>query len=283
MFTWNFGSVYKTIRRSKGLTQKKVCGGFLSTTTLSKIENHHVVPSVEHMIFLLDQIDMSVEEFHYICNLYQPSKRQKIFSQYRKVAQKPKIDEIQSLIDCCNDYLSKQHDVPVEHLRDILTIVLFIRQDGAYKKDRDFEQLTEKIYRYLDKQDTWYMSDLKLLQTILYAFPVENLPQLTKRIFANLEKYKNFQNIKESQINILTNISTIYFYNKLKNECEEVTSKILDLAKELKRYDSLGFAQVRLGICRGDDTLIENGLALLRLTDEQALLTMLEEEVKKYR
>ena len=283
MFTWNFGSVYKTIRRSKGLTQKKVCGGFLSTTTLSKIENHHVVPSVEHMIFLLDQIDMSVEEFHYICNLYQPSKRQKIFSQYRKVAQKPKIDEIQSLIDRCNDYLSKQHDVPVEHLRDILTIVLFIRQDGAYKKDRDFEQLTKKIYRYLDKQDTWYMSDLKLLQTILYAFPVVNLPQLTKRIFANLEKYKNFQNIKESQINILTNISTIYFYNKLKNECEEVTSKILDLAKELKRYDSLGFAQVRLGICRGDDTLIENGLALLRLTDEQALLTMLEEEVKKYR
>ena len=131
MFTWNFGSVYKTIRRSKGLTQKKVCGCFLSTTTLSKIENHHVVPSVEHMIFLLDQIDMSVEEFHYICNLYQPSERQKIFSQYRKVAQKPKIDEIQCLVDRCNDYLSKQHDVPVEHLRDILTIVLFIRQDGA--------------------------------------------------------------------------------------------------------------------------------------------------------
>ena len=280
---WDYGKVFKEIRQSKGLTQEEVCGDFLARSTLARIESGKVNPKFETMIFLLHQIDMTLEEFKYICNLYQHSERQKIFSQYRKVAQKPKIDEIQSLIDCCNDYLSKQHDVPVEHLRDILTIVLFIRQDGAYKKDRDFEQLTEKIYRYLDKQDTWYMSDLKLLQTILYAFPVENLPQLTKRIFASLEKYKDFQNIKEAQINILTNISTIYFYNQLKNECEEVTLKILDLAKELKRYDSLGFAQVRLGICRGDDALIENGLALLRLTDERDLLTMLEEEVKKYR
>ncbi|MGT2712025.1 helix-turn-helix domain-containing protein [Streptococcus oriscaviae] len=283
MFTWNFGSVYKTIRRSKGLTQKKVCGGFLSMTTLSKIENHHVVPSVEHMIFLLDQLNMSVEEFHYICNLYQPSNRQKIFSQYQKVAQKPKIAEIQRLIDSCDDYLSKQHDVPVEHLRSVLKIVLFMRQHGPNKKDREFEQLTEKIYHYLDKQDTWYMSDLKLLQTILYAFPVKNLPHLTKRIFESLEKYKDFHNIKEAQVSILTNVSTIYFYNQLLKDCEKITLRTLELAKKLKRYDSLGFAQVRLGICRGDDALIENGLAILRLTDEQDLLTMLEDEVKKYR
>ena len=36
-------------------------------------------------------------------------------------------------------------------------------------------------------------------------------------------------------------------------------------------------------IWQQDDALIENGLALLRLTDEQDLLIMLEEEVKKYR
>lgn len=280
---WDYGKVFKEIRQSKGLTQEEVCGDFLARSTLARIESGKVNPKFETMIFLLHQIDMTLEEFKYICNFYQPSERQKIFSQYRKVAQKPKIDEIQRLIVSCDNYLSKQHDVPVEHLRSILKIVLFMRQHGPNKKDRDFGHLTEKIYHYLDKQDTWYMSDLRLLQTILYAFPVENLPQLTKRIFESLEKYKDFQNIKGAQINILTNISTIYFYNQLKNECEEVTLKILDLAKELKRYDSLGFAQVRLGICRGDDALIENGLALLRLTDEQDLLTMLEDEVKKYR
>lgn len=57
----------------------------------------------------------------------------------------------------------------------------------------------------------------------------------------------------------------------------------LDLAKGLKRYDSLGFAQVRLGICRGDDELIDKGMTLLRLTEEKQLLETLENEIQKYR
>ena len=58
---------------------------------------------------------------------------------------------------------------------------------------------------------------------------------------------------------------------------------ILPLAKQTKRYDKLGFAQVRLGICQGDDALIQKGLQLLELIEETTLLENLKEEVKQYR
>lgn len=58
---------------------------------------------------------------------------------------------------------------------------------------------------------------------------------------------------------------------------------ILPLAKQTKRYDKLGFAQVRLGICQRDDDLIQKGLQLLELTEETTLLENLKEEVKQHR
>ena len=77
---YDFGKIYKEIRKSKNLRQSDVCGNVLSTTTLSKIENGNVVPKYENMAFLLQQINMSFDEFDYICNLYRPNKHTEIIN-----------------------------------------------------------------------------------------------------------------------------------------------------------------------------------------------------------
>ena len=77
---YDFGNVYKEIRESKGLTQEEVCGDVLSRTSLSKIESGKTTPKYENMEFLLRQIDMSFEEFEYICHLYKPTPRSVIFN-----------------------------------------------------------------------------------------------------------------------------------------------------------------------------------------------------------
>ena len=79
---YDFGKVYKEIRESKGLTQEEICGGVLSRTSLSKIESGKATPKYENMEFLLRQINMSFEEFDYICHLYQPSQRTEIMQTY---------------------------------------------------------------------------------------------------------------------------------------------------------------------------------------------------------
>lgn len=95
----DFGHIYKKIRESKGLTQAQVCGDMLSRTTLTKIENGAVIPKFENMIFLLDQINMSLEEFRYICNYYKPRQREEIFNRiynYKSIADNAELYQIKN-------------------------------------------------------------------------------------------------------------------------------------------------------------------------------------------
>ncbi len=76
------------------------------------------------------------------------------------------------------------------------------------------------------------------MSVILFIFPI------TEKILINLEKYKGLQKHQKCWkfpccSTFLLSISA----NQLLDDCEHI-SAILDLAKQLKRYDFLGFAQV---------------------------------------
>lgn len=170
---WDFGSVYKDIRKAKGLTQAQVCGDEISRTTLAKIEANKAVPNFENMLFLLDQINMSLEEFRYICNYYHPSKRQEIFERFYHVSKDVGTDELEQVRQLCEQYLKTHHDVPIEKLLDSLIVFINVRKYGFLEPTEELQAVTKKIWDYLDKQDDWYERDLKLLSAILFSFPLE--------------------------------------------------------------------------------------------------------------
>ncbi|HEW9878656.1 TPA: helix-turn-helix transcriptional regulator [Streptococcus pneumoniae] len=125
---YDFGKVYKEIRESKGLTQEEVCGGVLSRTSLSKIESGKTTPKYENMEFLLRQINMSFEEFEYICHLYQPSQRTEIMQTYLNMTSIIGSNSLVHFFETCQDYLKTHHDLPIEEIRDMLEVVIYIRQ-----------------------------------------------------------------------------------------------------------------------------------------------------------
>ena len=280
---WDFGQIYKQIRQSKGLTQAEVCGNEIARSTLANFETGISIPKFETMVFFLDQIDMSIEEFRYICHEFQPSERQSILYSLQNLPPYPNLETFEQLQNQCENYLTSHYDVPIKHLSDMLSIYILLYQGESIASSKKLYKATQKIWEYLEKQDTWYESDLRLLRTILHHFPIEVLPDITDKILESLKKYKNYRNIKPFQIALLTNLSNIYFHAGKTSDCEKIINLAIELAKQIKQYVYLGTGYIRLGICRGDDALIENGLALLRLTDERDMLTMLEEEVKKYR
>lgn len=280
---WDFGKVYKDIRQSKGLTQEEICGDMLARSTLARIESGQVIPKFDTFIFLLQQIYMSLEEFEYICNVYQPSERQKLLNIANNNLSITDNTELLSLKQQCQEYLQTHHDIPIQQLLDRLTVTIHVREFGGKSKDTTFQETTQKIWHYLEKQNTWYQNDFKLLLTILYHFPLETLKTITPKILINLVKYTNLYNIKPLQLTLLTNLASIYLDNHQTKECETFSLEALKLAKELKRYDFLGIAQVRLGICRDDNSLIDKGMSLLHLTEEEKIFEALEKEVAKHR
>ena len=277
---YDFGKVYKEIRESKGLTQEEVCGNVLSRTSLSKFESGKATPKYENMEFLLRQINMSFEEFEYICHLYQPSQRTEIMQTYLNTSSIFDTSSLVNLFETCQDYLKIHHDLPIEEIRDMLEIVIYIRQHGTGQLSIQVEQTVKKLWEKIEKQDTWYESDLKILNTILFSFPIEHLHLITEQILQRLEEYKNYRHLYELRMAILLNLSTIYLYNQDKNTCQQICYTLLEDAKKKKRYDILAIAYVRIGICTSNDHLIQKGFFLLELTDETSMLSHLKKEVE---
>ena len=276
---YDFGKVYKEIRESKGLTQEEVCGEVLSRTSLSKIESGKVTPKYENMEFLLRQINMSFEEFDYICHLYQPSQRTEIMQIYLNMSSTLGTSELEKLFQKCQDYLKTRHDLPIEEIRDMLEVVIHIRQHGTEQLSNQVKQTVKKLWEKIEKQDTWYENDLKILNTILFSFPIDHLHLITGKILQRLEVYKNYQHLYDLRMAILLNLSTIYLYHQDKNMCQQICYTLLEDAKNKKSYDRLAICYVRIGICANDAQLIENGLSLAKLVEDEHLLTELEREV----
>ncbi|MFS9169686.1 helix-turn-helix transcriptional regulator [Streptococcus mitis] len=279
---YDFGKVYKEIRESKGLTQEEVCGDVLSRTSLSKIESGKVTPKYENMEFLLRQINMSFEEFDYICHLYQPSQRTEIMQTYLNMNSIIGGSGLVHFFETCQNYLKTHHDLPIEEIRDMLEVVIHIRQHGTEKLSDQVKQTVTKLWEKIEKQDTWYESDLKILNTILFSFPIKHLHLITGKILQRLEVYKNYQHLYDLRMAILLNLSTIYLYHQDKNMCQQICYTLLEDAKNKKSCDTLAICYVRIGICRDDAKLIQKGFSLLELTDETSILAFLKKEVEIY-
>ena len=279
---YDFGKVYKEIRESKGLTQEEVCGGVISRTSLSKIESGKVTPKYENMEFLLRQINMSFEEFDYICHLYQPSQRTEIMQTYLNMSSIMGSSGLVDFFETCQNYLKTHHDLPIEEIRDMLEVVIHIRQHGTEQLSDQVKQTIQKLWEKIEKQDTWYESDLKILNTILFSLPIEHLHLITGKILQRLEVYKNYQHLYELRVAILLNLSTIYLYHQDKNMCQQICYTLLEDAKNKKSYDRLAVCYVRIGICRDDVKLIQKGFSLLELTEETSMLSHLKNEVETY-
>ena len=279
---YDFGKVYKEIRESKGLTQEEVCGDVLSRTSLSKIESGKVTPKYENMEFLLRQVNMSFEEFDYICHLYQPSQRTEIMQTYLNMNSIIGGSGLVHFFETCQNYLKTHHDLPIEEIRDMLEVVIHIRQHGTEKLSDQVKQTVKKLWEKIEKQDTWYESDLKILNTILFSFPIDHLHLITEKILQRLEVYKNYQHLYDLRMAILLNLSTIYLYHQDRNMCQQICYTLLEDAKNKKSYDMLAICYVRIGICRDDAKLIQKGFSLLELTDETSILAFLKKEVEIY-
>ena len=279
---YDFGKVYKEIRESKGLTQEEVCGNVLSRTSLSKIESGKVTPKYENMEFLLRQINMSFEEFDYICHLYQPSQRTEIMQTYLNMNSIIGGSDLVDFFETCQNYLKTHHDLPIEEIRDMLKVVIHIRQHGTEQLSDQVKQTIQKLWGKIEKQDTWYESDLKILNTILFSFPIEHLHLITGKILQRLEVYKNYQHLYDLRMTILLNLSTIYLYHQDKNMCQQICYTLLEDAKNKKSYDMLAICYVRIGICRDDAELIQKGFSLLELTEETSMLSYLKKEVETH-
>ncbi|MFM0588087.1 helix-turn-helix transcriptional regulator [Streptococcus suis] len=281
---WDYGSVYKSIRKSKRLSQEQICGDYLNRATLSRFEKNQNIPSYELMRFLLKQVDMTFEEFEYLCNYYQPSQRQQLLYDIDNL-RNPTTKMMEDLIKRCQDHLEKESDDgPIRRKCQLLETVVAIRNSTSFNQlSEEAETLSKLLWSELERYDNWYHNDIILVGTLLSKISsLDSLEETANLLLKRLEKYKDYKRIQPTILSYYQSLSYFFLEQKQYDKATFFATKLMDLAKQEKRYDQLARAYVYLGIAQNKQELMEKGLQILELTDEKRLVDNLKSLIKQH-
>lgn len=281
---WDYGSVYREIRKSKHLSQEQICGNYLNRATLSRFEKNQNIPSYELMRFLLKQVDMTFEEFEYLCNYYQPSQRQQLLYDIDNL-RNPTTKTMEDLIKRCQDHLKKEpNDIPIHRKCLLLETVVAVRKSSSITQLSDeAETLSKLLWSELERYDNWYHNDIILVGTLLSKISsLDSLEETANLLLKRLEKYKDYKRIQPTILSYYQSLSYFFLEQRQYNKSTFFATKLMDLAKQEKRYDQLARAYVYLGIAQNKQELVEKGLQILELTDEKRLVDNLQFLIKQH-
>ncbi|HEM4265318.1 TPA: helix-turn-helix transcriptional regulator [Streptococcus suis] len=281
---WDYGSVYREIRKSKHLSQEQICGDYLNRATLSRFEKNQNIPSYELMRFLLKQVDMTFEEFEYLCNYYQPSQRQQLLYDIDNL-KNPTTQTMEDLIQRCQSHLKKEpNDVPIHRKCLLLETVVAVRKSSSITQLSDeAETLSKLLWSELERCDNWYHNDIILVGTLLYKISsLDSLEETANLLLKRLEKYKDYKRIQPTILSFYQQLSLFTLEQKQYSKSTFFATKLMDLAKKEKRYDQLARAYVYLGIAQNKQELVEKGSQILELTDEKRLVDNLKSLIKQH-
>lgn len=281
---WDYGSVYKSIRKSKHLSQEQICGDYINRTTLVRFEKNQTIPSYELMRFLLKQVDMTFEEFEYLCNYYQPSQRQQLLYDIDNL-RNPTTKTMEDLIKRCQDHLKKEpNDIPIHRKCLLLETVVAVRKSSSITQLSDeAETLSKLLWSELERYDNWYHNDIILVGTLLSKISsLDSLEETANLLLKRLEKYKDYKRIQPTILSYYQSISYFFLEQTQYSKSTFFATKLMDLAKQEKRYDQLARAYVYLGIAQNKQELIDKGLHILELTDEKRLVDNLQFLIKQH-
>ncbi|HFR3796791.1 TPA: helix-turn-helix domain-containing protein [Streptococcus suis] len=281
---WDYGSVYREIRKSKHLSQEQICGDYLNRTTLVRFEKNQTIPSYELMRFLLKQVDMTFEEFEYLCNYYQPSQRQQLLYDIDNL-RNPTTKTMEDLIKRCQDHLKKEpNDIPIHRKCLLLETVVAVRKSSSITQLSDeAETLSKLLWSELERYDNWYHNDIILVGTLLSKISsLDSLEETANLLLKRLEKYKDYKRIQPTILSYYQSLSYFFLEQRQYNKSTFFATKLMDLAKQEKRYDQLSRAYVYLGIAQNKQELIDKGLQILELTDEKRIVDNLQFLIKQH-
>lgn len=276
----NYGQTLKTIREDLLLTQIDMSAGIMSQSNYSKVEKGEIDIPFSKMIDLLNRLGMSVDEFLYIHRDYTKNPG----NQLKRLNQLNAGDK-QSILKNMNELKSEQNlsKRGQELLLIYEALLLVLKNDYSAASNKVL-----KIWSRLEKYDNWYLNDIRLINSILYLFPIDTAESIVDLALNRLKNYEDFRNLNQLSTNLQINFLLLLIDNKKYNMALNETEKLISFCMDKRLYLHLGACYVRKGI------LLENlkqndpshwykkGFSLLEAANNEGLVQELKNEIKHY-
>ncbi|GEK90742.1 transcriptional regulator [Alkalibacterium kapii] len=252
----------------------------MSQSNYSKVEKGVIDIPFTKMIELLDRLGMTIDEFLYIHHNYKkiPGKQLKRINQLRPGDKSKIIENINEL---------KAISKPTQRQAELLAIFEAL---NLISND-DYEAASHKvsiIWERLKKHDTWYLYDIRLINSILYLFPIDTAGSIVNLVLKRLENYKHLGNIHKLSANIQINYLLLLIKNDEYNLALSTAERLIDFSINHQLYTHLAVSYVRKGIIlknlnESDPSMwYDKGFELLKVTNNQNMIQELNKEVQLY-
>ena len=271
----NFGNTIRKLRVSRRITQEQLAKDLFNRSSLSKIEHEQLETSYENQIQLIRRLGLTPNEFEYICDNYHVNNKNQLLHRFFNLEDSSETDKVEALLDDCIKY---ENDNDISRIIKVLQSVLLLNQPRGINQAK---KLVQPIwYDYLAKVDLLTITDIAILNTILYAFDYQTAKDIIKRISYEIDTHYPFK--KALRANIMLNLSSIQMQQQ---EFESAVSTLINLKptlKKLRQYDKLLVANIRISICEGNKAKALEQVNLLHQIDANRLATALEQEIQEY-
>lgn len=207
-----YGQLFKTIRKSKGITLKEAGESVISVSQLSRFENEKSMIPVDLFFQLLNQINTTPEEFMYLKGTDLELDIRYYFMQIEDYVNKEDYEQLKKL----KEEISTIRPAPFSWQQFVL---YFIESLEELNEDKQSSNLL--VLDYLMQVEDWGEMELRLYAMFGFNLDVETTYILMRTA---LKRSKLYQSIpKDSKLlhTIMTNnFSTFLYYGKI-NYAEE--------------------------------------------------------------
>lgn len=269
----NFGKTIHNLRTRRKMTQQELAQDLFDRSTISKIENNELSTTYENEIKLITRLGLTPNEFEYISNSYQVGTKDQLLYCFSNLDDNVDQEEINGLLQDC---LFVKNDEDIKMIAIILKSLLLINNAAAHARE-----LVQPIwFNYLRNIEVFTITDISILNSILFAFDYQTANEIITKIITNLDNRYPF--MKELKANTLINQAIIQMKECQFNSAISILNDLQPLLKSLRQYDKLLVANARIAICQNDKQTALNQVSLLQKIGAAKLAKSLKQEVKEF-
>lgn len=284
----NFGKDLKKIRENKSYTQAYVAKDAMARSTYTKFETGSIVPNITKYFQILNNLDMTHEEFNYIHNQYQLTGKDNILYQFRSIAVNTEdLSTLMNVKEATKNYLKEHKDNVVQDIFYICNALITLSKTNDLTQAAPF---AEKVWHRISLLDKWYLTELRLLNNILFFFDFDTSLFISKRALVELENYTHFYDATELKMAYSMNLIYLLMENQNYTQALEKADSLISISKEKGKYRLLGVLYVRKGVILTKLNKVESetrmwfqkGFNLLEAIEDFSLQEELKKEVAYY-
>ena len=269
----NFGKTIHNLRTRGKMTQQELAQNLFDRSTISKIENNELSTTYENEIKLITRLGLTPNEFEYISNSYQVGTKDQLLYRFSNLDDNVDQEEINGLLQDC---LFVKNDEDIKMIAIILKSLLLVNNTTAPARE-----LVQPIwFNYLHNIEVFTITDISILNSILFAFDYQTANEIITKIITNLDNRYPF--MKELKANTLINQAIIQMKERQFKSAISILNGLQPLLKSLRQYDKLLVANARIAICQNDKQTALEQVDLLQKIGAAKLAKSLKQEVKDF-